>query len=39
MIEGEAAKDPAIVEQLQVLARRQARVQKAAYELATGRNR
>lgn len=39
LIEGEQATDPSVVQQLQALAARQARVQQAAYNLAAGRNR
>lgn len=36
---GEQADDPDVVDQLQELAARQARIQKTAYDLATGRNK
>ncbi len=39
LIDGEQAKDNDVIQQLKDLARRQARVQKAARDLATGRNR
>ena len=39
LIDGEQAKDNDVLQQLKDLARRQARVQKAARDLATGRNR
>ncbi|MBS0266595.1 MAG: hypothetical protein JSS02_31985 [Planctomycetes bacterium] len=39
MVEGEQALDADIVGQLQNLAERQARIQRAAYDMATGRNR
>ncbi|NOX57149.1 MAG: hypothetical protein GXP27_22490 [Planctomycetes bacterium] len=39
LIEGNQATDPDIVQQLQELAERQARVQQATYDLVTGRNR
>jgi len=39
LIDGEQAKDNDVIQQLRGLARRQARVQKAARDLATGRNR
>jgi hypothetical protein len=35
---GEAASDPELLDQLRNLAERQARIQRAAYDLATGRN-
>jgi hypothetical protein len=38
-IEGEQADNPDILEQLQVLGRRQAKIQKATYDIATGRNK
>ena len=36
---GEQAEEPDVVDQLQDLARRQGRIQKTAYDLATGRNK
>lgn len=39
MFPGEQAQDPAVLDQLRGLADRQARIQKAAYDLATGRNK
>jgi predicted RNase H-like nuclease (RuvC/YqgF family) len=39
LVEGEQANDPELLQQLRDLSRRQARLQKATYELATGRNR
>ncbi len=39
LIEGEQAKEPEVVEQLQTLSRRQAKIQQATYDLATGRNK
>jgi hypothetical protein len=39
MVEGEQALDPDILGQLQNLADRQARIQKATYDMATGRNK
>jgi hypothetical protein len=36
---GEQADDPDVIEQLQELSSRQSRIQKTAYDLATGRNR
>lgn len=39
LIQGEQAAQPDIVEQLQMLSRRQAKLQQAAYDLATGRNK
>lgn len=39
LIQGEQSAQPDIVEQLQVLSRRQAKLQQAAYDLATGRNK
>lgn len=39
LIEGEQATEPEVVEQLQTLSRRQAKIQQATYDLATGRNK
>jgi hypothetical protein len=39
MVEGEQALDADILGQLQNLAERQARIQKATYDMATGRNK
>jgi hypothetical protein len=39
LVEGEQAQDQDILGQLQNLADRQARVQKATYDMATGRNK
>ncbi|MBI3862631.1 MAG: hypothetical protein HY290_12130, partial [Planctomycetia bacterium] len=39
MVEGEQAVDPDVLGQLQNLAERQARIQKATYDMATGRNK
>ncbi|HVW02167.1 MAG TPA: hypothetical protein VHB77_17580 [Planctomycetaceae bacterium] len=39
LVDGEQAVDPDVVNQLQRLSERQARIQKATYDLATGRNK
>jgi uncharacterized low-complexity protein len=39
MIEGDQAGDPDLLDQLQTLSRRQARIQQATYDLATGKNK
>jgi hypothetical protein len=39
MVDGEQAQDPDLLGQLQNLADRQARIQKATYDMATGRNK
>ena len=39
LIDGEQATDAEVVQQLQDLSKRQARIQKATYDLATGRNK
>ncbi len=39
LIDGEQAQEPEIIEQLQTLSRRQAKIQQAAYDLSTGKNK
>lgn len=39
LIDGEQAKEPEVVEQLQTLSRRQAKIQQATYDLSTGKNK
>jgi hypothetical protein len=38
-IEGEQADNPDVLDQLQILGRRQSKIQKATYDIATGRNK
>ena len=39
MVQGEQTEDPQLIEQLRTLGQRQARIQQATYDLATGRNK